>query len=96
VTRAIRDLNSKIVVDLLPDLIDSLGLDDDLYEDSADSAACHEIAAAFKAEPGKVENILCSRIKSSHGELQKLLVHPYDIVLRDKDWKPVSKRARSR
>jgi len=59
---------------------------------AADSAACHEIAAAFKAEPGKVENILCSRIKSSHGELQKLLVHPYDIVLRDKDWKPVSKR----
>lgn len=92
VIRSMRGLKPDFVVKLVPDLVDSLSLDDDLYEDSADHAECAEIAAAFHIEPIIVDKILCSQIRAVDGELQQILISPYYSILHNRDWKPRSTR----
>jgi len=89
VIRAIRKLHPGISIELLPELIESLQLDDDMYEDSADGAACREIAAAFDSDPKQADLLLSKKIHDSSGELQTLLVTPYDDILRShlRSWK---------
>jgi hypothetical protein len=46
---------------------------------------CSGIAAALMVEPVKADSFLASRIASTHGELQALLVNPYEYALRNHD-----------
>ena len=81
VVRELQGARPQAGLQLLPDLVASLELDDEIYEESADAAACTEIARAFDSNPAAVDDLLTQKIHQTSGELQALLVGPYKRVL---------------
>lgn len=84
VIKRLQDRKPEIGMALLPDLVESLKLDDDMYESSADGAACSRIAECFYREWQRVDDYLAARIMSASGELQAVMLKPYWMVLLDR------------
>lgn len=91
-----QELNPEIGLELLEDLVNSLALDDDPYETSADGAACLRIADCFIEDCEKVDDYLASRISSATDELEAILIKPYWMVLSCRNEKAGDKSAFSR
>ena len=72
-------------VALLPVIVSSLELDDDVYNDSADSEACALIAKVFIKEPTLTDGHLRERFEQQSREAQALTADAYQRVLRT-DW----------
>lgn len=66
--------------DLLPDIVTSLERDDDIYNESADAAACRLLAELFRHNPVVVDELLATRLLSGSEELQALYIDIYQNV----------------
>ena len=76
---------SKLGLVLLPVVVDSLELDDDPYQESADGAACDLIAMVFFVDPNATDAYLCDRFDRMTAEVQNLLADAYQQIVR-KEW----------
>lgn len=70
-------------LDLLPDLVASLDLYDDPYEESADARAGQCIANAFWSDPTRVDEFLVSQIPNKRPAVQQEIVAVYRKLIRD-------------
>jgi hypothetical protein len=67
---------------LLPEIIDSLNLDDDPFDESADREACALIRTIFFNEPTPADELLRERFDGQSLETQGLTADVYQLVLR--------------
>jgi hypothetical protein len=84
VIRGLLRQRPRIGTELLADIADSLELDDESYEFSADGAACQLLVDIFLHDPGAVDDLLVTRLPAASEELQVLYIQVYDGVLRDR------------
>ncbi len=81
VIKLLQDARPQIGIDLLPDLVASLDLYDDPYEESADAKARQRIAAAFQYMPEYVDQYLVSQIFNKRPAVQQEIVSVYGNLI---------------
>jgi hypothetical protein len=81
VAKELLNQRPEVGVALLPVIIDSLDLDDDGYDDSADGAACALIGKIFIREPAISDEYLRDRFTRQSQEAQCLAANVYRWVL---------------
>jgi hypothetical protein len=80
---------------LLPVVVDSLALDDDTFNDSADHEACDLIGKIFFREPALTDGLLRDKFGQQSQEVQALIGNVYRKVLwTERDEQPGLDRAR--
>lgn len=81
VIKFLQDARPKIGIDLLPDLVTSLELYDDPYEESADAKARQRISAAFQYMPEHVDQYLVSQMFNRRPAVQQEIVSVYHNLI---------------
>jgi hypothetical protein len=86
VIRTLFRIRPQLGLDLLPDIVTSLERDDDIYNESADDAACRLLAGLFRHNPVPVDDFLAARIPSQSEEVQALYIDVYRNVAGGRGW----------
>jgi hypothetical protein len=87
VVRSVLGHRKGIGTELLPDLVRSLELDDDMFDESADRTACSLLAEVFRHEPAAVDDMHGSRLPFQSEELQALYAEVYQSVAAGRRWR---------
>ncbi len=66
---------------LVEDLLESLKLDDDIYWESADGAACALLAEIFRHDPIRLDQLIANGLQGQKDEIQELYVDVYRRVM---------------
>ena len=83
VIEELQENRPELGVELLPDIVLSLELQDDPYEDSADAAAKQCIAKTFLHDPKQVDTYLISQLFQKRSAVQEEIVSVYGNLLWD-------------
>lgn len=82
IVKSLNIYRSKIGIILLHNILRSLELDDDMFDDSADGAACSLLAKLFRQEPAIVDDLLSTQLLYQSEEVQSLYIDVYQSVTR--------------
>jgi hypothetical protein len=86
VVQSLIDTFPELALNLIDALIDSLELDDDPYEDSADGTACETLAAIYVRHPNETQEKLEAGYRRASEEAKAVLYSVYRHITSDPHW----------